>query len=142
VADFPILTDAVESPVATPLKRVMPTRAATLTDQGEPRQTRTTFGSAAAKSIDDLSRSMAETLFGDAELDLVTAALAAAAESSDEGEPATVAAGAREPARPAKPVEDPFDLFGLDDDAPLELIDDSAQPPAPDRGPLKRSTSR
>ena len=76
---------------------------------------------------------MAETLFSDAELDLVTAALAA--EWPDENdEAAEPKAGPKsEPEKPAAaatpPPEDPFDLFGLGDDAPLELIDDSAQPP-------------
>jgi hypothetical protein len=85
-----------------------------------------------AKSIDDISSSMAETLFRDAELDLVTAALAAEW-PDDEDEAAAVAPAAAQPARPAsagtRPDDDPFDLFGLGDDAPLELIDDSAEPP-------------
>jgi type II secretory pathway predicted ATPase ExeA len=110
------------------------------------RQTQTMRAIGAAKSIDDISSSMAETLFGDAELDLVTAALASAAEWPDDDEqtipaagmaeppkpaakPAAKAAPAPEPAKPAAPADDPFDLFGLGDDAPLELIDDSTLPP-------------
>ena len=103
------------------------------------RQTQTMRAIAVAKSIDDISSSMAETLFGDAELDLVTAALASAAEwPDDDGHPAPAAVGKAEPVKasvktePAKtpPADDPWDLFGLGDDAPLELIDDSTLPPA------------
>ena len=84
---------------------------------------------AVAKSIDDISSSMAETLFSDAELDLVTAALAA--EWPDENDEAAEPEAERPkpPTAAALPADDPFDLFGLGDDAPLELIDDSAQPP-------------
>jgi hypothetical protein len=108
------------------------------------RQTQTMRAIAVAKSIDDISSSMAETLFGDAELDLVTAALASAADWSDEEETAAPGAGYDEPAakaaapaaksstpaaKPAPDPDDPFALFGLGDDAPLELIDDSTLPP-------------
>jgi hypothetical protein len=107
------------------------------------RQTQTMRAIAVAKSIDDISSSMAETLFGDAELDLVTAALAAGAEwPDDESEPSKAApaesAVKPQPAKPA-PVDDPFDLFGLGDDAPLELIDDSTLPPIDQS---RRSASR
>ena len=98
-------------------------------DDDELRQTQTMRAIAVAKSIDDISSSMAETLFSDAELDLVTAALAA--EWPDDEDGAAAPAPAPEPATAkALPADDPFDLFGLGDDAPLELIDDSAQPPA------------
>lgn len=104
------------------------------------RQTQTMRAIAVAKSIDDISSSMAETLFGDAELDLVTAALASAAEWPDDDAPPAPAASKPEPTKavakpepaPAKTplsADDPFDLFGLGDDAPLELIDDSTLPP-------------
>jgi hypothetical protein len=94
---------------------------------------------AVAKSIDDLTELDAETLFSDAELDLVSAALASAAEwPDDELEPVAAPAPAAPRAEPeAKkaappPDDDPFDFLGLGDDAPLELIDDSA-PPSNDR---------
>ena len=121
--------------------------AANSEDDDQLRQTHTMRAIAVAKSIDDISSSMAETLFGDAHLDLVTAALASAAAewAENEGPPAlastptpapAAAAAARKP-EPAKvaatalpPDDDPFDFLGLGDDAPLELIDDSAQPPA------------
>jgi hypothetical protein len=99
------------------------------------RQTQTMRAISVAKSIDDISSSMAETLFGDAELDLMTAALASAAEWPAEDEqpvasakPAPAASKPPAQERPA-PIDDPFDLFGLGDDAPLELIDDSVQAP-------------
>ncbi|RPI63144.1 MAG: hypothetical protein EHM50_02785 [Lysobacterales bacterium] len=109
----------------------------------ELRQTQTMRAIAGAKSIDDISEIDAETLFSDAELDLVSAALASAAEWPDDDEPATAAPSRPEAAKAAKPAasrpetakaaapaeEDPFDLFGLGDDAPLELIDDSTLPP-------------
>jgi hypothetical protein len=97
-----------------------------------------------AKSIDDLNDSMAETLFGDAELDLMTAALASSA-NWDDDKPGLTAATPDAPAKPAaaptKPAAKPaaakpatssgddlLDLLGLSD-APLELIDDSTLPP-------------
>jgi len=113
-----------------------------------------------ATSIDHLSELDAEKLFADAELDLVQAALSAS-EWLDDDEPtapskalprSTAAApptsrnaGAKPAAKPtttqtAKPAakppaltEDGFDIFGLDDNAPLELIDDSTLPPASPR---------
>jgi hypothetical protein len=88
-----------------------------------------------AKSIDDISEFDAETLFSDAQLDLVAAALASASEWADEEDAADAAASAPPPA-PAKPAtaktlppdDDFLELLGLGDDAPLELIDDSAGP--------------
>ena len=76
-----------------------------------------------AKSIDDISNSMAETLFGEADLDMLSAALASAGWSEEEM--ATATPPEKEQPEPAAPVEDPFDLFDLGPDAPLELIDDS-----------------
>ena len=94
----------------------------------------------AAKSIDDISDSMAETLFGDADLNMLSAALAASGWTDDEAPaPASTpaAAAAAKPAAPAKqapsppPAEDdPFDFLGLGHDAPLELIDDPEPAPA------------
>jgi hypothetical protein len=101
-----------------------------------------------AKSIDDVSDSMAETLFGDAELDLMTAALASSANWDDDtpgvapskpessvppqkpaGAPPRPAPAAAAPTKPKAPESDDLlDLLGLSD-APLELIDDSTLPP-------------
>jgi general secretion pathway protein A len=118
------------------------------------RPPQTARGIAEAKSIDELSDLDAETLFGDAELDLVSAALASAEwPDDDEVAPAkpaparstaatpTQARAAAPPAKPPKPpepAEDAFDLFGLDDNAPLELIDDSTLPPASPRKTASR----
>jgi hypothetical protein len=130
------------TPAAAAAKPAAPPARAPSTpaeDDDQLRQTQTMRAIAVAKSIDDISSTMAETLFGDAELDLVTAALASAAEWPDDDEPPAPqvskpeppkAAARAEPAKPAPPVDDPFDLFGLGDDAPLELIDDSTLPPA------------
>jgi hypothetical protein len=127
------------------------------------RQTQTLRAIAVAKSIDDISEMDAETLFSDAEFDLVAAALASAAEWPDEEPqaqatptplpaptvtatapaapvpmtapatpvPTTAAAPAKPPVSRAAAIlaDDPFDFLGLGEDAPLELIDDSAQPP-------------
>jgi hypothetical protein len=91
-----------------------------------------------AKSIGDISDSMAETLFGDAELDFLSTSLGSAGNWT---EPDAVRPPAKTPApapqaqqkpKPAKAAssddDDLLDLLGLSD-APLELIDDSAQPP-------------
>ena len=87
-------------------------------------QTHTMRAISQAKSIDDVSDSMAETLFGEADLDFLSAALASAV---SEGEESQVPASA--PSPPAPPVDDLMDLFNLGPDAPLELIDDSTIPP-------------
>jgi hypothetical protein len=60
-----------------------------------------------------------------AELDLVSAALAATAWTEDELQPVTPAAVAA----PPEALDDPFDLFDLGSDAPLELIDDTHAAP-------------
>jgi type II secretory pathway predicted ATPase ExeA len=101
------------------------------------RQTQSMRAISVAKSIDDISEIDAETLFSDAELDLVAAALASAAEWADEEED-TVPAAQATPSKPvaAKPAtaktlppdDDLLGLLGLSDNAPLELIDDSADP--------------
>jgi type II secretory pathway predicted ATPase ExeA len=109
------------------------------------RQTQTMRAISAAKSIDDISSSMAETLFGDAELDLVTAALASAAAEwpEDQEEPAKATAqpapSKPQPQKAATSTEDPFDFLGLGDDAPLELMDDATLPPI---NPTARSAAR
>ena len=115
------------------------------------RQTQTMRAIAGAKSLDEISEADADTLFGDAALDLVSAALASAAEWPDDDEPFTKPAPSPAPARAetpkatakpeAKPAppDDPFDLFGLGDDAPLELMDDATLPPA---NPPRRTALR
>ena len=139
-------------PASTPLPHAAAakTAAASRDDKANsPRPPQTGRGIAEAKSIDELSDLDAETLFGDAELDLVSAALASAEwPDDDEVAPAKPAParstaappgpGRAAPAKPAEPVEDAFDLFGLDDNAPLELIDDSTLPPASPRKTASR----
>jgi type II secretory pathway predicted ATPase ExeA len=134
-AALPAATSPPPAPAAAPrLAAAKPSAAPEHTDDDDVlRQTQTMRAIADAKSIDDLTELDAETLFSDAELDLVSAALASAAEWPDDDlEP--VAAPAPPPraepeAKKVPPVDDPFDFLGLGDDAPLELIDDSAPPP-------------
>jgi hypothetical protein len=126
------------------------------------RQTQTMRAISVAKSIDDVSDSMAETLFGDAELDLMTAALASSANWDDDtpgvapptpessAAPPKPAAAPPKPAPAAKPAaaaptkpkpaesDDLLDLLGLSD-APLELIEDSTLPPT---APSHKTASR
>ncbi len=139
---------APAAPKPTPASTPAPGRTLTAAPEDDDllRQTQTMRAIAVAKSIDDISSSMAETLFGDAELDLVKAALASAADWPDgEEQPAAPAARPRPQARARArsrrhaPVDDPFDLFGLGDDAPLELIDDSTLPPI---GQTRKSAAR
>jgi type II secretory pathway predicted ATPase ExeA len=109
------------APAPTP-----PAPAAALDEETDlARQTQTMRAISVAKSIDDISNSMAETLFGDADLDLLSAALASA--GFDDPADAT-------PEPPDEPADDEsddiMDLFNLGPDAPLELIDDSATPPS------------
>jgi general secretion pathway protein A len=139
----PAQAPSVPQPPAqrTPTVKAAPTaaQASTLVDPDEDdvlRQTQSMRAIAVAKSIDDLSELDAETLFGDAGLDLVSAALASAADWPDDELDAAAAAAAPAPrtepeAKKAPlPADDPFDFFGLGEDAPLELIDDSAPPPS------------
>ncbi len=99
------------------------------------RQTQTMRAISEAKSIVDISDSMAETLFGEAELDFLSASLASAANWT-EADAVPPPARAPAPATKAQPKpakakpsgdEDLLDLLGLSD-APLELIDDPAPP--------------
>jgi hypothetical protein len=103
------------------------------------RQTQTMRAISEATSIVDISDSMAETLFGDGELDFLSASLASAANWTEADAtptpapapaPTSVAKAQPKPAKAeASGDDDLLDLLGLSD-APLELIDDSVQPPA------------
>jgi hypothetical protein len=134
---------AAPQPTTTPLPHAAGAKAASGAAACETkgndlaRQTHAVRAIADAKSLDDISDIDAETLFGDAELDLVSAALASAADWPDDDEPTgkpTPALTSPPPATSGKSAapstEDGLDLFGLDADAPLELIDDSTLPPA------------
>ena len=127
-------------PAATRPAAATPPVAPVQADDGDDddvlRQTQTMRAIAEAKSIDDLTELDAETLFSDAELDLVSAALASAAEWPDDdlepvAPPAPAPRAEPEAKKPPPPSDDPFDFLGLGNDAPLELIDDS--PPPKDR---------
>lgn len=178
MADFPVLTDAVETPFERPQHPTAPARAPVFTqplaaapkivaakpappatkpaaatarpapaaqaeDDDALRQTQTMRALASAKSIDDISNSMAETLFGEADLDMLSAALASAGwsepEMDNEKVDASLSAAVDESAQTEPDPFDAFDLFGLGPDAPLELIDDSSEPRP---GPRKIASSR
>ena len=100
---------AALKPAAPPAR---PSQPAPAEDDDLLHQTQTMRGLMAAKSINDISDSMAETLFGEAELDMVSAALAASDWSDDDAaatvtapptppKPATAPAAAVKPAAPA-----------------------------------------
>ncbi len=100
-------------------------------------QTQTMRAISMAKSIDDVSDSMAETLFGEAELDFLSAALASAVGEGEEAQGSASAPSAPTPAG-SPPADDLMDLFNLGPDAPLELIDDSATIPGDQRKTVAR----
>ena len=97
------------------------------------RQTQTMRAISQAKSIDDVSDSMAETLFGEAELDFLSAALASAVGENEEAPAAAPAQSPQTPPPTSSPADELMDLFNLGPDAPLELIDDSATPQSDQR---------
>lgn len=141
VVDFPVLTDAVEEPPSRTAAPDAPDDADAL------RQTQTLRAIAVAKSIDDISSSMAETLFGEAELDVLQAALATSA-AADEAfaEPYVAAAAPAKPLPAQPPVRKPtastgddlLDLLDLTSDATLELMDEPLDKPAPGRTAAQR----
>jgi hypothetical protein len=134
---------AAPPPTTTPLPHAAAAKAATSAAARETkgddlaRQTQTVRAIADAKSLGDLSDIDAETLFGDAELDLVSAALASAADWPEDDDPTakptpalSSAPAATSGTTAAPSTDDGIDLFGLDANAPLELMDDSTLPPA------------
>lgn len=135
---------AAVKPAAAAKPTPAPKPAAQAEDDDVLRQTQTMRALASAKSIDDISNSMAETLFGEADLDMLSAALASAGWSETEPDnekiDAALAAAVAESEQTEVDPFDAFDLFGLGPDAPLELIDDSSEPrPGP---PRKVASSR
>ncbi len=109
------------------------------------RQTQSMRAISVAKSIDDISNSMAETLFGEADLDMLSAALASAGWSDEEATAAAAPAPTKTEAPRetlTEPEEDPFDLFDLGPDMPLELLDDTPEAPSNDGPPRKIATQR
>ena len=121
-------------PVAGAVAHAAPSKAAAhrpapqtaATDTSEDSGTKTMRALAAAKSISDISNSMAETLFGEADLDMLSTALAASSWPDTDDD---AAESAQPASTPADDNSDAFDLFDLGPDAPLELIDDSTLPP-------------
>ena len=100
-------------------------------DPDQLRQTQAMRAISLAKSIDDVSESMAETLFGEADLDFLSATLASAVGEGDDSQASAPAHPT--PPSPSPQVDDLMDLFNLGPDAPLELIDDSATIPGDQR---------
>ena len=108
----------------------LPASAANVAEDPD-HQTQTMRAISLAKSIDDVSDSMAETLFGEAELDFLSATLAS---TVGEGEELHASASASNASNaPTPQVDELMDLFNLGPDAPLELIDDSATIPGDQR---------
>jgi hypothetical protein len=81
---------------------------------------------ASATSIDDISNSMAETLFGEADLDMLSAALASAGWSDDESEELLdeLATTSLDISATMETPKGQFASFGRRPE-PLELVDDS-----------------
>jgi hypothetical protein len=136
VAAAPVKPAAPSAPPKPPAQRAVEPPS----EDDVLRQTQTMRAISEATSIVDISDSMAETLFGDAELDFLSTSLATETPPTPAPTPAPPVAKAQP--KPAKAErsddEDLLDLLGLSD-APLELIDDSAQPPA---GPGRKSGTR
>ena len=88
--------------------------------------TQTMRALASAKSIDDISSSMAETLFGDADLDMLSAALASAgwAEDAESDELLDEFAATSVDSATMETPKGKFDSFGQIPEL-LELVDDS-----------------
>lgn len=89
-------------------------------------RTQTLRALSSAKSLDDISSSMAETLFGDADLDMLSAALASAGWSDlDDDDPDDLLEDlARSSTGDSVTIETPrgkFASFGAQPDAALEL---------------------
>jgi hypothetical protein len=104
-----------------------PTKPNQLDDAELLHQTQTMRALASAKSIDDISNSMAETLFGDADLDMLSAALASAGWSDDEDSEELLDELAATSLDISATMETPpgqFGSFGRQAE-PLELVDDS-----------------
>jgi general secretion pathway protein A len=129
MADFPVLTDAVPGTgrpapaawTALPTARTAAAPAAPA-EPAPARDSRQAAAAAAAPRAAPVQR--VAPAIAAAELDLVSAALAATAWTDDDLQPVAPPAVASPPA-----LDDPFDLFDLGSDAPLELIDDTHAAP-------------
>lgn len=148
IVDFPVLTDAVDdepapsaprtilpppAPKPAPASLAAPAPMASHEPEADDarRQIQTMRAISVAKSIDDISSSMAETLFGEADPDVLSAALAASIDESGETTapappPSRPATSAPQPRKaPVSTGDDLLDLLDLTSDATLELMDDS-----------------
>jgi len=121
----------------TPTASKAPTSTDHSADADQLRQTQTMRAISGAASIDDISNSMAEALFGDVDLEMLTAALAAG--WSEESGTDTVPSPATEAlnSKATTPGDDLFDALNLGRDALLELSDD----PKPAQSPQPRKTA-
>lgn len=114
---------------SAPPKPPAPRAAEPPSEEDVLRQTQTMRAISEATSIVDISDSMAETLFGDAELDFLSTSLAMETAPTPAPAPTPAAKAQPKPAKAASSDDDDLlDLLGLSD-APLELIDDSTPPP-------------
>jgi hypothetical protein len=128
VAALPPSNSAATAPATVPTPVPAP-----LDDDDQARQTQTLRALASAKSIDDISNSMAETLFGEADLDMLSAALASAGWSEDDESEDLLDHLARTSVEDSATMETPkgaFASFGHDREAALSLLDDAAVPDA------------
>jgi type II secretory pathway predicted ATPase ExeA len=128
VAALPPRNSAATAPATVPAPVPAP-----LDDDDQARQTQTLRALATAKSIDDISNSMAETLFGEADLDMLSAALASAGWSDDDESEDLLDHLARTSVEDSATMETPkgaFASFGHDREAALSLLDDATVPDA------------
>jgi type II secretory pathway predicted ATPase ExeA len=134
---------ASTQPVAAPAQPVSTGNAESAPAARDPsdadvlRQTQTMRALAAAKTIDDISNSMAETLFSEADLEMLSAALESAGWSDDETiaaesvMPATTAATPSIPAPPASLAAAPTRPAGGTGNAPAAAKPSTVSPAAP-----------
>jgi general secretion pathway protein A len=132
--DLPVLTDAIFEPPPPAAPRPAPpsvvaaarTSAQTVTAPA-PRPAPVKRAFAAAQSVHDVSSTMAETLFGDDEFEMLSAALASAGWPDDESTDELLDDLANTPVEESITMETPqgaFEAFGRSD-AMLELVDDA-----------------
>ncbi|HLF23518.1 MAG TPA: hypothetical protein VI565_06295, partial [Burkholderiales bacterium] len=132
----PVLTDAIDAPAEHQPEMAAANapdaaRAANVeaSEDDLPHQTQTTRPLAAAKPVDDISNSMAEALFGDADLDMLSAALASAGWSDTDNDVDGVVENLADTASDdSATMETPrgkYASFGASSDGELQLLDDA-----------------
>ncbi len=120
----PLAARPTPAQTAEPATAPLSNSAQRVDEEEELHQTQTMRALASAKTIDDISSSMAETLFGEADLDMLSAALASAGWPDNEKVPVD---DSKVPASSEPIVEDELDIFGFSTPGPLELLDDDGQ---------------